>query len=202
MSVRSTVTNAASSDPAAIYAFDKSRQNIGAEKVRAEVAPITEACRMFADKISPADCAGHMRTAVADRDTAKAANVTLQGDLKRLDGERQACSAEVTRLEQRGVRAAAAAAARKPADDKALAAIAPEREELAKVWGQPKPKMSCEQELAARDAMLKKTAEQRVRDFPNTGAPPKPAGGLSIVEPPAAKPPERPPPVNPLRPKP
>jgi cell division protein FtsL len=179
---------------AAIYAFDKSRQAVGAQRIEAKYAPVAEACRAFADKISPADCAGHMRVAIADRDTALAANAALQADVKRLDTERQACSNEVTRLEQRGARAAAAAAARKPADDKRLAEIAPEREDMVRVWGQPKPAMSCEQELAARDAMLKKTAEQRARDFPPTNPPPA-GGGLRLSLP--TEPP-RPPPVNPL----
>lgn len=188
----------------AIYAFDKSRQNVGAEKVRAELAPITEACRMFADKINPADCAGHMRTAVADRDTAKAANVTLQADLARLLLERQACSDAVQRLERRGAAAAAAVAARKPADDRRIAEITPALLAAIEVLGLPEPAGTCEQRLALRDARLKVMAEQRARDFPGGTPNPPPAGSdgaLRIAEPPPATQ-SRPPPVNPLqRPK-
>lgn len=183
----------------AIYAFDRSRQNIGAERVRAEMAPITEACRTFAEQISPSDCAGHMRTAIADRDTALAGNAKLQADLARLILERQACSDAVTKLEQRAARAAAAAAARKPADDKRLAEITPALLEAIDVLGLPEPAGSCEQRLALRDARLAKLAAQRSRDYPGGAEAPKPLpGGLSIGVEPAAQP-VRPPAVNPLR---
>lgn len=187
----------------AVYAFDQSRQNKGAERVRAELAPLTEACRMFAEDIRPADCAGHMRTAVADRDTAKAANVSLQTDLKRLLGERQACSDAVARLERRGAVAAAEAARRKPADDARLAEITPALLEAIDVLGLPEPAGTCEQRLAVRDARLARLAGQRARDYPG-GAVPAPKAGLSLEAPPAgvAAPATRPPAVNPLRPKP
>lgn len=190
----------------AIYAFDQSRQNIGERKARAELAPITGVCDDFGHKLKPSDCAAHIRVAVKDRDTAIAANVALKADLGRLAIERQACNDEVDKLERRSAAAAAAAAARKPADDARIAAITPEREELIRVWGLPEPGGSCEARLAARDAMWKKVAEQRARDFPGQVGPPATAGGgLRLAEPPPASPTSaptvRPLPVNPLRPK-
>lgn len=137
---------------AALHGFDISRQNIGRDKQKEIDAPIIQA----AEKA---------------RDTAVAANQTLQNDLRALDAERQLCSSQVDRLAAQAGRMRAAQAARKPLDDKRIAEISAEEGELRTVLGLPDPGGTCEQKLARRDAVLKKLAEQRVRDFPKGPVP-------------------------------
>jgi len=138
---------------AVIHGFDVSRQNIGRDKQKEIDQPIIAA----AEKA---------------RDTAVNANVSLQNDLRALDAERQLCSSQVDRMLAQAARLRAAQAVRKPADDKRIESITAEQGELIAALGLPDPGGSCEQKLARRDAVLKKLAEQRVRDFPK-GQPPK-----------------------------
>jgi hypothetical protein len=138
---------------AMIHGFDVSRQNIGRDRQKAEDAPIIQA----AEKA---------------RDTAVNANLRLQNDLRALDAERQLCSSQVDRMLAQAARLRAAQSARKPADDKRLGEITAEQGELVAALGLPDPGGTCEQKLARRDAVLKRLAEQRVRDFPK-GPPPK-----------------------------
>lgn len=148
---------------AMLHGFDVSRQNIGRDKQIALDKPIIEAAQK-------------------SRDAAIQANTGLQADLQNLDLERKLCSSQVDRLIAQAARLRAAQDKRKPADDKQLAMISAEESELRTTLGLPDPGGTCEQKLARRDAVLRKLAEQRVRDFPK-GPTPTDKGDVSIRPP-------------------
>lgn len=164
----------------AVYGFDHWRQGVGRDKQALEDAPVMAICEQFpakglfggAKKADPADCAKSIRDELALGKQAVAGNQSLQADLAVLDGQRKACSGAVARLEKQGAAAAAASAARKPADDKTLATIAAEKQALIDALGRADTKAgTCEQRLARRDALWAGMAVQRQRDFPPSGAP-------------------------------
>lgn len=157
---------------AAIHGFDLSRQEIGAQKKEKELRPQIEALQKS------------LTEAQAGRDTALAANKTLQGDLKTLGEERDACSKTVERLQRQGARLQAQRDARKPVDDKRLSDIDVDKRELIAALGLADKGGSCEEQLARSNALWKKIQQQRMRDFPPSATPPPKDDSSVIIKPP------------------
>lgn len=116
------------------------------------------------------------------RDKAIAANDALKGDLAILEGQRKACSDAVERIRKAGERTKVVIEQRRPTDEQRLAEITPEKEAIIRALGLPTPKRSCEQEIAARDALWAGIAKQRARDYPPN--PVKPDSGDVTIRPP------------------
>ena len=172
---------------AGIAGFDHWRQGVGREKEVARVQPVMSICEQFPSKglfggakaANPAECGKSLRDALALGQQAEAANKSLQADLATLDAQRKACSGAVVRLQKQGEAAAAAAATRKPSDDKALATINAEKTALIAALSNADSKAgTCEQRLARRDALWAGVAAQRQRDFPP--GPPAQSGDVNI----------------------
>jgi len=105
-----------------------------------------------------------------DRDTALAANLTMQADLKTLKTDIERTNALLERMKKVGGVAKAAATAAVAAEQKRLSGIDANNYDLLFVLSQPDPGGSCDERLARIDGVLRGLGQQRVRDHPPTGA--------------------------------
>lgn len=134
------------------YAVRSSIEAKGAEKQKAIDAPIIAACQ-------------------ADLKTASEANTTLKADVLRIGAEREAQNAAVAQLAER---TRAAMVEREKALAFAQGRMATlqgdadaMRQRLAQ---QPKPGVTCEQQLTSIDSTLRDLAGRRLRDHPPAGS--------------------------------
>jgi hypothetical protein len=132
----------------AIYAFDQSRQNIGAKKQLAADAPVLATC-------------------VGDKKTAVDANVSLQVDLDRLTKERDEQSAKVQDLSAAGTKAQAEKRAAQAAAATALNALRSDKDAALARSKQVTKGETCETTLGKIDADLHDLAVRELRDRPN-----------------------------------
>lgn len=125
--------------------------------------PLTKECENT--KMTPAQCA-------AQWDTLKTANVTLQGDFHRLDGERQACNASVGKLADATDEAIKAKNEKLAEAKLKILGLKANQDALqASLTNPPVAGETCEKILSRIDASSDVIGTRRLRDYP-----PKPAG--------------------------
>ncbi len=172
----------------AIYGVDRSRQAVGERRIEAKYAPITEQCKALQNE-KPADCAAAMRDAVKGRDTAVAANKSLDEQFTTFRAMHnkaiEDANAEYESLKARKAQRATEIAPK-------LADI--RMQQFDYIVATKGGGLSCPQ----LDIELEKLAPQRFRDYGPATEPSTPPGAVRVV-PPAPSPTR---PVNPLRPKP
>lgn len=134
------------------FAVRSSIENKGIEKQKAIDAPIIAACQ-------------------ADLKTATDANATMKADVLRIGAERDAQNQAVAQLAERTKQAMIEREKALAFAQGKVAALQGDADAMRqRLAQQPKPGVTCEQQLSSIDSTLRDLATRRVRDHPPTGS--------------------------------